>query len=131
MVLQTPPKDSVLTLISCLYLIVCLLIVLFIVCITKSLDSFYCYFGCVFKLNNYLHDDIFLLSLLKNMGFSWTDFCATFGFCSHLVWNNFVDTDVCLQSLECKPPKNDAFSSIILWLIQLKLRYAVSCYRCS
>ena len=39
-------------------------------------------FGCVFKLNNYLHDDIFLLSLLKNMGFAWTNFCATFGFCS-------------------------------------------------
>ena len=88
-------------------------------------------FGCVFKLNNYLHDDIFLLSLLKNMGFLGLIFVPHLDFAPHLVWNNFVDTDVCLQSLQCKPPKNDAFSSTILWLIQHKLRYAVSCYRCS
>ena len=56
------------------------LIISFICCKKKMMweDAF----GCVFKLNNYLHDDIFLLSLLKNMGFAWTNFCATFGFCS-------------------------------------------------
>ena len=47
LVLWTPSKDSVLTLISCLYLIVCLLIILFIVYITKSLDS------CGIKILNF------------------------------------------------------------------------------
>ena len=60
MVLQTPPKDSVLTLISCLYLIVCLLIVLFIVYITKSLDS------CGIKILNFA---IWLWFALIEVGF--------------------------------------------------------------
>ena len=73
----------------------------------------------------------FCLVYLRIWDFLGLIFVPRLDFAPHLVWNNFVDTDVCLQSLQCKPPKNDVFSSTILWLIQLKLRYAVSCCRCS
>lgn len=88
-------------------------------------------------LKNYLYVEIPLLCLVKNMGFSWDWFLCHILILiltillPHLVWNNFVGTDVCLQSFQWKPQKNDAFLSTILGLIQLIPRYAVSCCRYS